>query len=199
MDNSHQKKEHKYWQSFLAGDRESFSWLYETYVDEIYSYGLRFVSDTGLIEDTIQDLYIRIWNNRNGLKIPPSVRNYLFTAFRNLLFRKLSRLSHVSTNEVKDDNHLFNWELPIEDEKVRDEEQNSRFKQLQKLIDVLTPHQREVLFLKYYYDLSYDEIADVMGLTVKAIYKVAGRAMKSMRTQWMNLVSLIIISQSFIW
>lgn len=83
--------EQEKWVSFQSGDKNSFAWLYDTYVDDLYNYGIRFIADTHLVEDTIQDLFIRLWKNKRGLKVPPSVKNYLFTAFRNLLFRTLSR------------------------------------------------------------------------------------------------------------
>src|SRR5699024_10378105 len=137
-----QKEEREHWMLFQAGDRDSFAWLYETYVNKLYNYGFKFCTDSELIEDTIQDLFIRIWHKKEGLKIPPSVKNYLFAAFRHLLFRKLSQLKKISTNGIIEEKYSFLWELPVETSFIEKENEEINYKQLQKTIEHLTPRQK---------------------------------------------------------
>lgn len=189
-----EKDEQEHWIAFQFGSRESFAWLYETFTESLYNYGFKFVANAEFIEDTIQDVFIRIWHNKERLKVPPSVKNYLMTAFRNLLFRKLSQLKKVSTNEIAEDKYSFSWELPFESLYVERESSGIYQKKLRQAIKKLTPRQKEALFLRFYENASYEEIAQTMKISVKAAYKVMARSVQSLKNNWFELVLTSIVA-----
>lgn len=174
----------EHWIDFQSGSRESYAWLYESYAENLYNYGFKFVPDAEFIEDTIQDIFIRIWHNKERLKVPPSVRNYLMTAFRNLLFRKLSQQKKIAADEMTEEKYSFLWELPFESAYIENESRNIHYKRLQQAIQKLTPRQKEVLFLRFYENASYEEIAEIMEISVKATYKVMARSMEGLKNNW---------------
>ena len=55
------------WRQFVSGDNESYSWIYTTYVQILYRYGLRFTSDPEIIKDCIQEVFTSLYKNRNTL------------------------------------------------------------------------------------------------------------------------------------
>lgn len=188
------KDEEEHWIAFQSGSRESFAWLYEVYAENLYNYGFKFVANAEFIEDTIQDIFIRIWHNKERLKVPPSVRNYLFTAFRHLLFRKLSQQKKVSTDEMAEDKYSFSWELPFESLYIEKESGDINQKRLQQAIKKLTSRQKEVLFLRFYENAPYEEIAQTMKISVKASYKVMARAIQGLKDNWFEIILFPIIA-----
>src|SRR5438477_8459552 len=73
------------WNDFRSGDPSAYSLIYRKYFFALYSYGKKFSSDKELIEDCIQDLFIKIWNNRDNLNDTTSIKYYLFISLKRKL------------------------------------------------------------------------------------------------------------------
>lgn len=71
------------WRQFVSGDNESYSWIYTTYVQILYRYGLRFTSDPEIIKDCIQEVFTSLYKNRNSLITPDNIKVYLFVSVKN--------------------------------------------------------------------------------------------------------------------
>src|SRR5690606_26189782 len=65
------------WDAFREGDEAAFVFIYESYFDRLFAYGLRVAGDAYLVEDAIQELFIDLRNNRNRLKETDSIKFYL--------------------------------------------------------------------------------------------------------------------------
>ena len=48
------------WQSFLKGDDDAYAWLYSRYVQQLYQYGCRFTTDTEMVKDCVQDVFVNV-------------------------------------------------------------------------------------------------------------------------------------------
>ncbi len=191
MAESEQKEAQIQWMAFQSGKRKAFEWLYKAYVKELYHYGFKFSNNTALIEDCIQDLFIRIWYSKKQLKVPPSVKNYLFTAFRHLMFRKLEKLRKVSSRDISEEQYSGLWELSLEEAFIEEENASLHANRLQQAINQLTLRQKEALFLRFYENASYEEVARAMGISVKATYKIVARAIDKLRNNWIALPYII--------
>ncbi|TPG71851.1 RNA polymerase sigma factor [Hymenobacter nivis] len=84
------------WQQFKRGDWEAYTKLYNQNIKLLTNYGHKFTRDRTLIEDTAQDLFIKLWASRASLGTPLSVKNYLYKALRSILFRKLEARARLS-------------------------------------------------------------------------------------------------------
>jgi RNA polymerase sigma factor (sigma-70 family) len=166
--------------AFKSGDATAFSHLYQTYSAGLYNYGAKFSLDKDLIKDCIQELFVQLWTNRNSVGTPRHVKNYLFKSFRNLILKKTFRLGKNQDFDETED-YEFNVSLNIEETLIHDERRKQISEQLQGTISRLTARQREAIFLKFYEQLSYEEIAEVMGITVKASYKIMARSLGFLR------------------
>src|SRR5690606_27497426 len=91
------------WEAFVSGDEQVFELVYDAFFNPLYNYGRKFTVDSELVEDAIQDLFIRFWKNRANLNKPSSLRNYLFKAFRNHL---IDRLKASGRYVLGDGDHL---------------------------------------------------------------------------------------------
>lgn len=170
--------EEQQWEALKKGDINSFSEIYKFYSAQLYNYGTKFSKDKDLIKDCIQELFVQIWSNRTSLTKPAHIKNYLFKSFRNLIFKKKSQLK--ISNELDDlENYEFN--LNIEEIMIADENHKKLLEMLQTTISKLTSRQQEAIYLKFFEHLSYDDIAEEMGITVKAAYKIVARSLNVLR------------------
>lgn len=172
--------EQELWRKFQQGDEKALAAIYSAYFSRLYNYGFKFTSDANLVEDCIQELFIKLIRNRRNLALPDLVKNYLFTAFRSFLFDRLKKLTKSSLQELEE-SHDFNLEPNRESEMIQGEEVSARVSKLKAGLEQLTPRQREAIFLKYEEGFSYPEIAQTLAMSQKAAYKLVGRALQVLR------------------
>ena len=167
------------WSKFQQGDKIAYAELYNAYASLLYSYGMKFTSDISLVEDSIHDLFCTLWISRERLSQPLSVKNYLFKAFRNGIYKKLNS-SVVFLDEEKMMN--FHFELAVDHKLVQDENLSQVKSQIEKALEKLTPRQREIIYYRFYQNFEFDEIADIMNMQVRATYKLNARALETLRS-----------------
>lgn len=173
-------EERELWISFQQGDENALAKLYTASFNHLYNYGAKFSSDSTLVEDCIQELFIKLIRNKQNLAVPDSVKSYLFKALRSYLFDKMRQLKKHPLQDISESME-FHLEPCQEVDIIKQEEYSALQLKMQNAIDQLTPRQREAIFLKYQEGFSYPEIAEMMTLTQKATYKLVGRGIGVLR------------------
>ena len=168
------------WGAFVAGDAGIFEHVYNTFFNVLYNYGCQYTKDTELVEDAVQELFVRFWKNRATLNEPPSLKNYLFKAFRNHMNDRLKAAGKYVVDDFGE-HSPFEWVPSAEETQLVAEKERIRKKKLEAAMGNLTDRQREAIFLRFYEEFTYPEIADMMGITVKATYKLMARSISTMR------------------
>ena len=164
------------WDSFKNGDKESFGLLFRRYYKLLYNYGCKITADTNLLEDAIQELFTELWQNKSQTQVI-SVKAYLLKALKYKLFKQLkNRKNH--TDEFTDD---LQFELSIESLKIEKEENEERVKKITDALNQVSNRQKEIIYLKFYQGLSYDEISDVMQINYQAARNLLYQAVKSIK------------------
>ena len=176
MNESGMKQPQEMWAAFLKGDDSGLEKLYQLYFDQLYAYGFRYCADAVFVEDAIQDLFIKFINSRHKLTIPLSVKNYLFSSFKNLLIDKLRAEKRQSAQEAP-----FDFTLAVDDKVLEKEQALLLHKKLQRAMEQLTARQREAIYLRFYENFSYPEISAMLDLSPKATYKLMARAIEALR------------------
>lgn len=168
-----------WWNAFKGGDWNAFRSLYEEFYALLNNYGYKFTRDADLVQDAIHDLFVRLWTTRQNLGSPASVKNYLYKSLRTLLFRRLQSRSRIVDLEgataAGSFNVTFEQELPlrVEEQELKD--------QVAALVSKLSDRQREIVFLRFYEGLSYEEAADIMGISTNSAYKLLYKALDSLQ------------------
>ncbi|MBB5621721.1 RNA polymerase sigma factor (sigma-70 family) [Pedobacter cryoconitis] len=176
----HSASAKQHWLLLKNGNAAALESLYKLYANSLYNYGSKFSLDKDLIKECIQELFVNIWTRRDFISNPADVKNYLFKSFRLSVFKKISLLQkHQEYVETED--YPFSITLSMEDIIVEGEKKEELKKRLEPALQKLTDRQKEAVFLKFYENLSYDEIAGVMGISVKATYKLMARSMEFLR------------------
>ena len=182
------------WQTFKAGNKDAFQQIYEENFQALVEYGMRLTQDTELIKDTIQDLFIKIYNNRTNLGDVKNIRAYLFTSLRLSFLNRISREKKVVATELDehfpfDEHFRFDLRFSIENEYIKKESNAQQVKSIVEALNKLSPRQKEIIYLQYFQELNYDEIAEILGITVKASYKLNARALEALK----NVLSLFMV------
>jgi len=162
------------------GNRAAWDESYRIWFRKLFNYGRKFSADEGLIEDVIQDIFVALW--QQGDSRVRSLDGYLFTSFRNNLLRKIS-LNRQRGAELLNGDYHFELELAPDQQLISNERRDENARKIARAVAELTARQREFIFLRFYQQLSYEEISAVMDISVKAVYKLAARAIQLLRRE----------------
>jgi len=176
------------WEAFRDGDERAFSSIFNRYVQELYKYGNRFSADNELVKDAIQELFIKLYNNRSNLGSTDNIRFYLFKALKRRLIDDLSQ----NTNTIS----LSTLSLPFEMEHSSDEVEEEwetlvKKKRLKNALSQLSPRQKEAIYLRYEVELSLEEIAELLDMNYQSARNLIHRGIDKLR-KTLLLVSLFI-------
>lgn len=168
------------WSQFKEGKKKALEAIYRNYINELINYGYRITTDADLIKDSIHDLFIELWKSRENLCNVVEPKFYLFKALRNKLYRALNGSSYVSLSEIKITSDALSTEF-VELEIMEREQNDLRKENLQNLINVLPLRQHEVIYLRFYHNLSYESIAEIMGMNYQSVLNLMHRALGNLR------------------
>lgn len=177
------------WEAFKAGDKKAFAIIYRYYYPRIYNYGRKFSADAALVEDCIQEIFTSFWHNRSQLQKIQELRSYFFVSFRNCLLKAMRRNGNFSSLSVSDDTPFYT-EISIDQLMIDREKIFEHRIHLDQAIAQLTERQKEAVFLKFYENLSYNEIARVLDISIKASYKLIARAVSVLRICYKEKISV---------
>jgi RNA polymerase sigma-70 factor (ECF subfamily) len=161
-----------------AGDRDALATLYATYQAPLFRYLLQLTSDRGLAEEVLQDTLVAVWKSARTFEGRSSVQTWLIGIARRQAHNTLRRraLPRVDLAELEI--------LPSSDPEPEDAAlANAEQEELATAIRWLSPAHREVLTLTFVHDLSYGEIAKVVGVpegTIKSRLSNAKRALRAL-------------------
>ncbi len=142
-----------------AGDDDAFSTLYERYKRALYVLGVRMLGRQEAARDLVQDVFLKVYEKRRELNQPASFRSWLLTIGRNHCISCLRR----ERRSVQADDALLE-RIAVEDPRPGIEDQEDA-EWIRDALARLSPEHREVMILREYQDLSYREIAQIIGTT----------------------------------
>jgi len=163
------------WEAFRSGSKAVFERLYYSYINLLYDYGVRLSKDAALAEDCVQDLFGYLWEHRQRLPEVKAVKSYLLVSLKRRVYRKLSE----QQKDVTKMHEALESKAGGFDPNFDDHAEH--IAALEQAFAKLSEKQKEVIYLRFYNQLAYEEIAEVMDVQVKAIYKLMGRAVGKLR------------------
>lgn len=172
------------WQLFREGDRQAFGALLHRYYRPLFDYGTKFLKDRDLLKDYVHDLFVNLWERRLFLGDVTNLKVYLFVALRNLIFQQRQKKTIWAELPGEWDEEQAEASNHAEKRIIDEETTQQQLSQLQKTISRLSKRQQEVLHLKFYENLSNEQIAQVLDISRPAATNLLSQALKSFREQW---------------
>lgn len=181
------------WTEFIGGNSKAFESIYNQYVDDLFLYGQQFHKDKDQILDCIHDLFIDLFNNPR-ISRNVEVKFYLFSSLK----RRLLKLKSAQlTSEISQIPDNLLWISSHELEMIKNEHQQVNLKLLKKKIDLLPKKQKEVIYLRYYMEFTYEEIATLINISVESCRTSSYRGIKELRKSLRPAEFLLLFL--FIW
>ena len=165
----------EYWERIRQGDNTAFSQIFQKYYQALYQFAGRFVKDAQTAENIVQDVFVKLWTNRENCLITSSLKSYLYAATRNTALNFLSHeKKQLSTEDLMSDRR---------DTTANPEEriiENEMIDGVHKAIEKLPEKCRYVYLMKRYDDLKYHEIAEILDISINTVKTQMKRALKSL-------------------
>ncbi|MBD8488583.1 sigma-70 family RNA polymerase sigma factor [Echinicola sp. CAU 1574] len=172
------------WMLISADDRKAFGYSFKLYSKDLFRYGRKFTEAKEVIEDVIQDVYLDLWNKRKGTQIQQSIKFYLFTAFRREIIKRLSKLRKQESMDYFSPEALL--EASYLEGLIKQQGERESNQRLHSAILRLSERQREAVYLRYFADLSNQEIAKLMGISVESVYNLIFKSIKLLKGVMVN-------------
>ncbi len=172
------------WEAFRKGDKAAFEQLLLRFYRPMFDYGMRFQNDPGHLRDDLHDLMISLWDRREHLHSTDHLKFYLFKALRHQIFRRKQKqelfVDYADINEEVIPAH-DGTSLPDFEE---EEACGLQSRQIQNVLQRLSKRQQEVLYLKFFEELSNEQIADLLQISRPATANLIYVALRAFKALW---------------
>lgn len=179
------------WNQFREGDENAFARLYDIFSDMLYRYGMKFMENDDSVKDCIQELFIKLYSNRQSLSATDNPRLYLFKALKNRLIDEIRADKHLVYVSPQDLHFSVEYYYDPEDELQEDSDVKAQF---EKVISLLTDRQKEVIYLRYQMEMSYEDIAELLNINYQSVRNLIHRAIEKVRSEmdWKFFLLLLL-------
>lgn len=157
--------------------------LFERHQRRLYNFCLRLTGDRQLAEDLVQEVFTRILKYRHTYREDSDFLVWTYQMARNACadhFRKRGRMSEVD-EEPREET------AAVEPRPLDELESAEAVDLLRQALDALPLEKRELLVLSRFQNLKYEQIAELLGITVGAVKVRVHRAVKQLRDIYLNL------------
>ncbi|MEP6619980.1 MAG: RNA polymerase sigma-70 factor [bacterium] len=165
------------------GDVAAFESLYRAMHQPLRTFATRYLGDTGRAEELVQDLFFDIWKSRAEWQVAGSVRSYLFSAVRNRALNMCRRETverDWADDEAGDSVRALHPAPPRPDTELERAELSA---QLTRALASLPERCALVMHLRWQDTMSYADIAQVLGISVKGVEVQLARGLRYLRNR----------------
>jgi RNA polymerase sigma-70 factor, ECF subfamily len=170
------------------GDRKAFDLLFREYYIQLCRFAYSYMHSQNHSEEVVQNVFIKLWENRQKTNISTSFISYLYTAVKNQALNDLKKdyvRKHYESEYVNGQDDYDQIEFS--------DSGNSKIKiALKNATEMLPPKCREIFELSRADGLTYDEIADYLNISEKTVENQMGIAFKKLREILMPQLSIIL-------
>jgi len=169
-------QDNELYRKLKEGNGQAFKTLFEKYYSALCHFACQLLQDNVLAEESVQELFVRLWERRELLNIETSVKHYLFQSVRNQCLnliqhqkvRKLyaSKIIESANREIDTEQYFMEVDL---------------IKRIEKSIDSLPQKRKEIFKLSREQGLKYKEIAEKLNISIKTVEAQMGLALKYLR------------------
>ncbi|MBT1710980.1 sigma-70 family RNA polymerase sigma factor [Fulvivirgaceae bacterium PWU5] len=169
------------WNALRDGNRKALDYIFEKYVKLLYAYGGKITKDQGVVEDAIQDLFVELWQKHAVLSATDNIKFYLLKSLRRRITRRIAVDQRKLGDHVLQEDYFREVEFSMESTLIQQQTSIAQQEQLTRGIAKLSDRQREAIYLKFYEKMSYEQLAEVLDISLTSTYKLIGKAVDALR------------------
>ncbi len=180
--NPHSETQHsnkQLWSALQQGSKRAFETLYQTHANALLAYGLKITAQQEIIDDALQDVFIHIWQKREQLPAVENIRAYLLKSLRNRVIRILES-RNLNENGIQPNQAV---QESFEQQLILEELADERLHKMYHSIRNLPSRQKEVIHLKFFQNLTTEEIAALLNINYQSVSNLLYKGIQKMRKQ----------------
>ena len=163
--------------SLKQGDVKAFDELYIKYSQRLYNFSVKYLKSTEEAEEVVQEVFLYIWEKKEGLKPDSSFNSYIFTIAYNII--KKYFIKKARDNAFKDD--LIYSLLKQENNLDKIIDYKFLLKKVESIIDALPPRRKEIFVKRNYDGLSVKQIAEELDISPNTVENQLASARKQIQ------------------
>ena len=185
-------------QKIRDGSEKAFKVVYDRYHIQLFYIAKKYLKDTGLSEDAVQDIFVKLWEKKHKLNDIKSLKAYLFTMLRNRVLNML----RDKKSDVVSMTSLTEKTFPAQNLTEDDLQYKEYERVLQRGINELSDRKREVFELRSQKGFTNPEVAEMLQVdvrTVKTHYYNGSKYIRAYLNKHLGILTfLFAVSQSFL-
>lgn len=177
------------------GSELAFTNMYNQYKNIVYSTAFRITKSKILSEEAVQDIFLKIWQNRENLSEIDSFENYIYIISRNHLFNSIKKIAR-ETSLITEINQKETGFMDT-DSNIKDEQYTTILNQI---VEQLPPQQQKVYKMAKWDGLSHQKIGEDLGISTETVKKHMAQALKFIRLKispYMNIFMSLVLFLKF--
>jgi RNA polymerase sigma factor (sigma-70 family) len=175
----------------------NIAYVYNEYLDILYSYALHLGFDEEIAMDAIHDVFYKLCIHHSSLNEINNLKSYLLRSLRNRLIdmKRINREDAASFSAQDNTQEVLPFQLhvTIEDELIMKEDAEEVRQKVENVLKQLTDRQREIVYLRYIRERSYEEIAEIMQISVAACRNLISKSITKLKEFSLTIALLILI------
>ena len=166
-----------------AGDESAFESTFRAFAAPLCAFAFGFVKSRDLATEVVHDVFLRIWERHDRIEVRDSLKAYLYRATRNRaldVLRRDSLLQRWIDTEAEEPSHDLTGRIPPTEERVEESELAAALAQV---IEELPDRRRMVLLCRWRDGLRNDQVAELMGISIKTVENQMTQALRTVRAR----------------
>ncbi len=180
------------WNAFRNGSEKAFATIYKDNIQDLYRYGIKFYHNDDLIKDNVQELFIKLYNNKSKLNPTDNIRLYLFKSLKNRLIDNY----YLKKNTVSLSDNDIPFEIANPDEIDTEDDWTTivKKKRLKESMKSLTARQREVIYLRFTMEVPIEQICELLDLNYQSARNLIHRSIEKLRKELLLIAIITILN-----
>lgn len=200
MVNRTEQTDTQWWIEMKQGDEAALGILIKKHFNSLLNYGYRFVKDEDFVKDCVQEIFIEIWQRREKVSVPDSVKAYLLSSVRKKVLRENYRqqINREESGFTEISERIAGFDRSVEWILIENETVTEIREKVKRSINHLSKRQQEVLYLQYFQNLSREEISEIMNINLQSVSNLIQTAFNSFRNHWTAITLLAVFCHKII-
>jgi len=176
-------------QQLQTGSEKAFTTLYDKYSQQLYRNILRLVKDDDIAQELLQDLFLKIWESRQNIKLEGSFKSFLYKVAENLVYAHFRKIAKDNRLIAKLIISYDDFETNVEETIISRE--NHDF--LKKAIENLSPQRKHIYTSCKLEGKSYEEVSNELGISTSTVRNQIVKANKSIKQYFTLNQDMVIV------
>lgn len=190
----HEQEDIVLWQSLKQGHINALGHLYDQFIEELFSYGSQFSQDKKYVMDAIHNFFSNLYKYRKNLTETENVKYYLLLSLKNQILKQSKAESIFIPNTLLPESVIFKNSTDSHEETLIEAEyKDQQSHRLSDVVKTLSKKQKQCNFLRFNENRKYEEIAEIMNVSLETSRTFIYRAIQGLRASLTTLVLLYFI------